>query len=298
MACSNCADVTIPTGPAGSQGEYGGFSQNFAWSTATSSNPAATYIRFNNSTYSSVTAIYVDYQNYEGTAVNAFLATIGNGDKIRVFRESNSNTFAMFTVNGSPSADAGNTYYTIPVTYVTHNGTLTQADSVVLTVAPIGSVASVIGPNTLFYTTGLATTATIGADQQMQAYAIDTDTYLGTNGDSIEMEVWCSYATGAPAPAYLKASFGTSALVTICEFASNSRRGIAHFNVARNTSTAEDLWGEGISYASPGSGLITANDSSGSDTLTGSLNLKLYINQATASSVTIKYVRIISHQKI
>lgn len=134
----NCPSTTLPAGADGLDGMYGGYSSDFKFDSSVAAGPASTYLRLNNTTYSSVTTIYISDTNQDSTNVDLFLDSFdnsGNFGKIRIFKEYDSNTFWDGTITAV--TDSG-TYHTITVTYVLSNGTFAAGDSLVVTFAPAG----------------------------------------------------------------------------------------------------------------------------------------------------------------
>lgn len=138
--CVNCDDntTTIPQGndgdqgPAGNDGIFGGFSGEWLFSTSTSSGPAATFLRFDNATYGSVTNIYIADSNADSIDYSSFLASFSNNSNfgyIRIFKEFDSTKFWLGEVT---SVTDNGTDYTIGVTYIMHNSTFAANDNVVV----------------------------------------------------------------------------------------------------------------------------------------------------------------------
>lgn len=128
--------ATGPQGTQGTQGLPGGDSDTWTFSTSTSSaDPGTGKVSFNNATYSSVTAIYVDYDDSSSVNVATWLASLTPG-VLRVFNASTPTNWAVFNVTGIVDHS---TYKEIDVSYVASNGTLdtTTADTV-LTFGPQG----------------------------------------------------------------------------------------------------------------------------------------------------------------
>lgn len=169
-------------GAAGSQGEFGGFSGSWLFSTSTAVTPAATFLRLNNATPSSVTAIYVSDTNSDSLDYDAFLDSFSNDSKfgyIRIFKETDNTKFCTYKVTAVTDNGAD---HTLTVTYISSNSTFAANDSLVLTFSPSGGVnPAVLSDNT----TDIATSGA-GADALM-SYAVPANT-LKTNEDSLEIE--------------------------------------------------------------------------------------------------------------
>ena len=154
MSCNCSTNLTLPTGPAGPtgttgatgatgpagstgatgpQGLFGGFSGEWLFDTSTSSGPASTFLRFNNGTYGSVTAIYINDTNADSLNYQEFLNTFDdsrNYGLIRVFKESDSTKFWIGKITGV--TDVG-TSHQIDVTYIAHNSSFSASDNVIVT---------------------------------------------------------------------------------------------------------------------------------------------------------------------
>ena len=189
MSCScKCTGATSSKGDkgdkgtTGSQGEFGGFSGSWLFSASTSTGPAATFLRLNNATPSSVTAIYVSDTNSDSIDFDAFLDSLSNNSKygyIRIFKETDNTKFCTYEVTAV--TDNG-TDHTLAVTYISSNSTFAASDSLVLTFSPAGKGGTSVLSNN---TTVVATSGT-GADALM-SYAVPANT-LKTNEDYIEID--------------------------------------------------------------------------------------------------------------
>lgn len=145
--CINCdeSSTEIPAGiqgiqgNAGNDGIFGGFSGEWLFSTSTSTGPAATFLRFNNATYSAVTQIYVADLNISSIDYDLFLDSLSNGGSfgyVRIFKEFDSSKFWLGEITAV--TDNG-TDHTIAVTYILSNGAFAANDNLVLSFAPKGS---------------------------------------------------------------------------------------------------------------------------------------------------------------
>ena len=132
------AGPTGPTGATGPRGGFGGYSGNWVFSNNTSgAAPGSTFLKFNSAILSSVTSISVSKNNLSGTDLSAFLATFTALSFIRIFKESDSNTFIYARIDAITSTA---TEYVFSITYISGNGTFSNLDSVVLTYTPTGKV--------------------------------------------------------------------------------------------------------------------------------------------------------------
>lgn len=133
--CNCSTPLTIPNGTNGTNGlngTFGGWSQKFAFSTATSASPLATTLRLNNATPSSVTQLYVNDLNAASVDVDAFLDAFSNGGAygyVKIHKEFDSNTFWMGEVTSVTDNGADHTF---GVTHVVSNGTFAANDALVL----------------------------------------------------------------------------------------------------------------------------------------------------------------------
>lgn len=186
--CDTLNTGTLPTGlrgapgATGTQGLYGGFSYDWLFNTSTSTGPSSGDLRFNNSTYSSVTAIYVSDTGTGSVDCDAFLDSLSNGSKygyIRIFKKSDSTKFWVGQVTAV--TDNG-TDHTVAVTYISSNSTFSEDDAIVLTFSPSGAAT----PAKLSDNTTDVATSGAGTDPLM-SYVIAADR-LKTNEDSVEIE--------------------------------------------------------------------------------------------------------------
>lgn len=143
-------DLTSLQGPEGEQGDPGvdgidaGYS--YQWSTATSGDPGTGKIRTNNATPASVTQIAVHKTDRLSSVLTSAIATWDNSDNpndratIRWHREAAPQNFLEFTITGSGS-DAGD-YWTFPVSYVAHGGSISNGNDIAVQVTRTGNRGS------------------------------------------------------------------------------------------------------------------------------------------------------------
>lgn len=142
MACKDCGETGLPlkipsgtngtNGAPGENGQFGGWSQRMVFDTATSASPLATKLRLNNATPASVTQIYANDLNADSTDIDAFLDAFDNSSAygyVKLWKQFDSNTFWMGEVTGVTDNGAD---HTIDVTYVSHNNTFSNEDSIVI----------------------------------------------------------------------------------------------------------------------------------------------------------------------
>lgn len=142
--------------PFGADGLPGGSTFLFTFSTTTTdSDPGAGTVRFNNATYSSVTSLFVDLTDIDGTTITAWLDSLDDSTstekgRVRVFAQSAPENWAEFKLTSVTSATG---YRKLVVTYVSSNGALTtNSGDTVITFAPAGSLGTTgptgsTGPN-------------------------------------------------------------------------------------------------------------------------------------------------------
>lgn len=169
---SGCAATFIE----GTDGIYGGFSSNFLFSTTTSVSPSSTQLRFNSGTYGSVTRIWVSETNGSNVDVTDWLASFdnnGNFGTVRIFKEYDSTKFWYGLVTGV--TDSGS-YYTLDVTYIDHNSSFANNDSIVMSFTMNGEAASITVEETDGTPTGTPTIVKFGSN---------TLTYSGTGNNTV-----------------------------------------------------------------------------------------------------------------
>lgn len=183
-SCS-CINTTVlpigDTGDTGAQGLFGGFSGEWLFSTSTSTSPTSTFLRLNNATPSSVTAIYVSDTNADSIDYDSFLDSLSNNSKfgyIRIFKKSDSTKFCTYQVTAV--TDNG-TDHTLTVTYISSNSTFAANDPIVLTFSPAGNDGFVV----LHNDTTQVTTAN-AAMAVLMSYTLPANT-LATNGSALEL---------------------------------------------------------------------------------------------------------------
>ena len=117
------------SGPTGATGPQGYSSSLFKYTTntgATSGNPGAGYLLWNNTTQTSSTQIIVNHLTNDNVDIDIFLAQIANTEVITIQDQSSSSNYQTWTVNGTPTnTNPGtvNSYWTYPVTLSGSGGT-------------------------------------------------------------------------------------------------------------------------------------------------------------------------------
>jgi hypothetical protein len=108
------------TGASGVSSSY--FEYRTDTNSQTNSQPNNGYLRYNNATQTSATAIYVNHLTHVGVDIDMFLALLQVNDNVFIQDLDNSNNYQQFKVSGA--IDPGNnTYVQIPVTLVASGGT-------------------------------------------------------------------------------------------------------------------------------------------------------------------------------
>ena len=129
------------TGTKGDQGEFGGDSFEYAFSTTTAkADPGSGILRYNHATPSSATEIYLDILESNAVDISAWLAALDDSTstikgRIRVFKKTDSSVFATFNITAITDETG---YYTLAVTYVTGNSTFADTDDIIVTFAFTG----------------------------------------------------------------------------------------------------------------------------------------------------------------
>lgn len=155
MSCTGCNDGCFdesvqlaqgPTGTAGTNGTnglYGGWSLKWKFDTNIGSGTGSNEVRLNNASPASATVIYVNDDAYGTGAADVFLSSVTSAPfgKIKIFKEYDSTIFWLATITAADDT-------TVPaevkftVTDVVTNGTFTDADDIVLTLAPAGATGA------------------------------------------------------------------------------------------------------------------------------------------------------------
>jgi hypothetical protein len=113
-------DFEIPAGVNGADG-VSGFGLRYSFSATTTSPPSSGEIRFNNSTYASVTEIYIHETDRFSNNLAALLSLIANDSPLLIIDDGNPSAYAYFTLNSQ--TDLGSTR-TFVVTHIASAGTI------------------------------------------------------------------------------------------------------------------------------------------------------------------------------
>jgi hypothetical protein len=124
------SNVTGPTGPTGATGETGAAStvtgptgptgnligEKYFFSTSTGDGTSTGYVRFNNSTMSSVTYVYINNIDFNNGDNSTWISSLGSGTSGYLTLTNSTSSQVVLEVVGTP-IDA-TTYFKIPVTYI------------------------------------------------------------------------------------------------------------------------------------------------------------------------------------
>lgn len=125
------------SGTSGISGMFGGDTQPYTFSVLTTvADPGAGILRFNNSTYSSVTEVYIDNANADVVSITDWLDALSPNGRLRFVSRSSSAIFADFAVVSVVDSTG---YRTITVTYITGSGTFSAAQAILVTYGQVGS---------------------------------------------------------------------------------------------------------------------------------------------------------------
>jgi hypothetical protein len=158
MSCTGCNDGCFDesvqlaigangtngtNGAPGTNGLYGGWSLKWKFDTNIGSGTGTNEVRLNNASPASATVIYVNDDAYGTGAADVFLSSVTSASfgKIKIFKEYDSTIFWLATITAADDT-------TVPaevkftVTDVVTNGSFTDGDDIVLTLAPAGATGA------------------------------------------------------------------------------------------------------------------------------------------------------------
>jgi len=158
MSCVGCNDGCFdesvqlaqgPTGNAGTNGSnglYGGWSLKWKFDDNTGSGTGSNEVRLNSVDPQTANVIYVNDDAYGTGAADVFLSSVTSAPfgKIKIFKEYDSTVFWLATITAADDT-------TVPaevkftVTDVVTNGSFTDGDDIVLTLAPAGATGATGG---------------------------------------------------------------------------------------------------------------------------------------------------------
>lgn len=155
------------------------------FSTNTSSGPPNTYIRFNNTTYGSVTTIYINdvgTDSFPGEIIfeDSLLSSLTSGSYIRIYKNGDITTYFYALINSSIDSGA---YHTLSVTYYDSRNSFASNEQLnVEFYFPITSIkaktvasATISGANFIIYRHGGYPTATLS---NVRSYIDNAVSYL------------------------------------------------------------------------------------------------------------------------
>lgn len=130
--------LPFPCVTSGDDGSPGGSSFVYTFDTATAdADPGDGFLRLNNATLASVTSIFVDLLDNDGTTITTWLDAIALGARVRVYVKDAPQNYAEYRVTSVTSV-AG--YRKLVVTYISSSGSMsTTTGNTVLTHAPAGT---------------------------------------------------------------------------------------------------------------------------------------------------------------
>ena len=123
---------TGATGAAGADGVDGvdGFGLFLTYDSATTAGAAAGRIRLNNASLPSVTALFVSETDANSVDIAPILDEIFSGAILFFRSRDTANEYAFFQVSGTPTDNGSDR--TFPVTYLSHTGTFTDPENLLL----------------------------------------------------------------------------------------------------------------------------------------------------------------------
>jgi hypothetical protein len=137
--------VEGPIGATGPQGNFGGASFDYTFSTSTTNaDPGAGFLRFNSATLSSATALYIDDADDAGNDIQSFLRTIDDSTSalkghFKIYNKTNSGDFAIFTIS-SVTENTG--YFTVDCSLISGATAFSNNEDIVITFARTGDVGA------------------------------------------------------------------------------------------------------------------------------------------------------------
>ena len=140
IATSQATTATTQAGIATSAAAGMGYSYTYS-TTTTASNPGAGFLRFNNATVASATELYISETTANAQAISADLATWDDSTstikgKLKLSKQSNPAIFALFNITGLMTDNGA--WDTFSITYITGSGSLTNADTLILSYIRVG----------------------------------------------------------------------------------------------------------------------------------------------------------------
>lgn len=225
------------------------------------SQPSSGYFRYNNSTQTSATAIYVNHLTSPGLDIDLFLSILKSGDSIIIQDANNSDNYQKFIVNGAINP-GNNTYVQIPIIHDSSNGIGATGFAQNHNVIIVTIAAGVQGPTGPQGTTGLQ-----GFTGLQGITGAQGTTGLGTQGITGIQGIQGIAGAGGGVSYYTQAASATPLVLTsgsatniritetanvvqeiVCPDASTMTVG-QYFDITNQTTSVIDL------YTSPGVGI-------------------------------------------
>ena len=125
------------TGPDGATGHFGGDSFAFAFGTDTSdSDPGNGKVKFDDSSYSAVSAIFIDDLDSEGDSITAWIDSLDDvlASRIRIFAKNDPSKWITFRVTASNTSKTG--YTQLNVYYIAHSDSFNDNEPIVFSFSP------------------------------------------------------------------------------------------------------------------------------------------------------------------
>ena len=209
--CGCNSIITIPNGNDGSNGNdgndgiFGGFSGSWIYEEATSVNVNPGRLRFNQTSLSAASQIYINDLNTDNIDYSSFLNSFKNASggtnhygRLRIWKRHNPDIFWMGVVTDVIDE---NTRFTIGINHILSAGTILNNDDLVVSFTPNGisgengadgndgespenGFTSIVHYESTDYTP-IGTTGT----PVLASYTVPADT-LSTNGDTLEIEAY------------------------------------------------------------------------------------------------------------
>ena len=205
----------------------------FEWlysSTTSAADPGDGYIRLSSTTLSSVTAAYIDDLNVFGTDVSGWIASLDDSSAtnkavFKVMSKTDPSVFGMYYLTAATDSTG---YWTLTLTHISSNGTLTNGETVSVTGQIIGDAGDIAGPATtvvgdipLYANTGgnlLSTgipstsvlrTTDIGSTGTNGVFSYNSTSVLQTNSTGVVLDV------GYPSTSESLGTLSTAATLTL-----------------------------------------------------------------------------------
>ena len=132
-------------GIQGAEGSFGGITFDYTWKTDTVNNdPSPGYLKLNNSTYSSATALYIDDRDDNFVLIEPFLRTVDDSTTpikghFKITKKSQPEVFQIFTISALAELTG---YFNITCAFVSGNGTFAADEDITITFARTGDVGA------------------------------------------------------------------------------------------------------------------------------------------------------------